>query len=147
MELCGIHLTAILQEVHELSVHDMSLKIIILKLQPHLPGANELINGWLNLQQAPHGWPMLASWNVSIVSTQGSVSENTQPVTDDAKRRVKIVDKLGFKLRMVWLKSYWQIFAYLGNCPSAFWYSTMEKISFRMFQEILCADMDYHKGS
>ena len=42
MEFCGIHLTTILQAAHEISVHGMSLKIIILKLWPHLPEANEL---------------------------------------------------------------------------------------------------------
>ena len=33
--------TAILQAAHEISVHGMNLKITILKLRPHLPGANE----------------------------------------------------------------------------------------------------------
>ena len=42
MEFCGIHLTTILQAAHVISVQDISLKIIILKLWPHLPGANEL---------------------------------------------------------------------------------------------------------
>ena len=42
MEFCGIHFTIILQAAYEISVHGMSLKIIIFKLRPHLPGANEL---------------------------------------------------------------------------------------------------------
>ena len=50
MEFCGIHLTTILQAAHEISVHGMSLKIMILKLQPHLPGANELIDEYSFLE-------------------------------------------------------------------------------------------------
>ena len=42
MEFCGIHLKTILQAVYEISVYDISFEIIILKLRPHLPGANEL---------------------------------------------------------------------------------------------------------
>ena len=41
MEFCNIHLT-ILQEAHEISIHHLSLRIIIRNLLPHLPGANEL---------------------------------------------------------------------------------------------------------
>ena len=38
----GIHLKAISQEMLKISVFDMSLKMSNLRLQPHLPGANEL---------------------------------------------------------------------------------------------------------
>ena len=40
VEFCGMHLTTILLTV---AIHEMSSKIIFLKLQPHVPGANELI--------------------------------------------------------------------------------------------------------
>ena len=42
MEFCGIHQT-ILQEAHEILIHDMSLRITIRKLLPYLPRVNELI--------------------------------------------------------------------------------------------------------
>ena len=42
MAFRGIHLATILQAAHEILVHGLSLKIIILKLQPHLQGENEL---------------------------------------------------------------------------------------------------------
>ena len=38
-----VHPTTILQAAPEISDHGMSLKIIILKLQSHLPGASELM--------------------------------------------------------------------------------------------------------
>ena len=40
---CGIHLREISQEMLKTSILDMSLKMIDSKLQPHLPGAHELI--------------------------------------------------------------------------------------------------------
>ena len=47
VEFCGIHLTTILLVAFKASIHEMSSKIIFLKLQPHLPGANELtIDDW-----------------------------------------------------------------------------------------------------
>ena len=42
VEFCGIHLTTILLLALKVSIHEMSSKITFLKLQPHLPGANEL---------------------------------------------------------------------------------------------------------
>ena len=42
VEICGIHLTTILLVALKVSIHEMSWKIIFLKLQPHLTGANEL---------------------------------------------------------------------------------------------------------
>ena len=42
MRSCGIHLRAISQERLKISMLDISLKIINLILQPHLPGNNEL---------------------------------------------------------------------------------------------------------
>ena len=56
MEFYGIHLTTILQAAHEISLHDMSLKITILKLRPHLPGANELTSALEDNIIAPHYW-------------------------------------------------------------------------------------------
>ena len=40
---CGIHQRAIYQETLKISILDMNFKIINLRLQPYLPGANELI--------------------------------------------------------------------------------------------------------
>ena len=40
---CGIHLRLITDEMLKISLLDVSLKIIDLKLQPHLPGASEFI--------------------------------------------------------------------------------------------------------
>ena len=42
-EVCGIHLRAITQWVLKLLLGMMSLKKLLVKLLPHLPGANELI--------------------------------------------------------------------------------------------------------
>ena len=42
MRCCGIHLRAILHRVPKLLFHTMNLKIILLKLLPHPPKANEL---------------------------------------------------------------------------------------------------------
>ena len=39
---CGIHLRVILHEILKISIIDKSLKINILRLQVHLPGADEL---------------------------------------------------------------------------------------------------------
>ena len=61
MEFCGIHLTTILQAAHEISVHGMSLKIKILKLWPHLAGANELKS-----QQTPLSAPLHVSYGDNI---------------------------------------------------------------------------------
>ena len=48
VEFCGIHLTTILLvALINVSNHEMSSKIIFLKLQPHLPGPDELISPWL----------------------------------------------------------------------------------------------------
>ena len=38
-----IHLGTISQEMLEISILDVSLKIVIVRLQLHLPGANELM--------------------------------------------------------------------------------------------------------
>ena len=45
MWFCGIHLRATSQWVPKLLVCIMSMKIMLLKLLPHLPGANELREG------------------------------------------------------------------------------------------------------
>ena len=42
MRSCGFHLRAILQEMPQVCILDLSLKITNLRLQLHLPGANEL---------------------------------------------------------------------------------------------------------
>ena len=45
---CGVHLKAILHEVLMKLLHDLYSKIILLKLLPHLPEANELTHwGWV----------------------------------------------------------------------------------------------------
>ena len=44
---CGINPRPISQEVFKMTVHKMSLKNTLVKLLPHLPGANELIPGGL----------------------------------------------------------------------------------------------------
>ena len=67
MEFCGIHLATILQAVHEISLHGMSLKITILKLQPHPPGANELIL-LCTIKCIVMAWPNL-SWCYVVIST------------------------------------------------------------------------------
>ena len=41
---CGIHMRVILQEMLKISIFDMRLKITNFRLQPPLPGANELIS-------------------------------------------------------------------------------------------------------
>ena len=49
LQLCGIHRKAMSKELY-ISILDMSLKIIKLRLQPYLPGANESNNGkWVLL--------------------------------------------------------------------------------------------------
>ena len=45
MRFCGIHLRAISEEILKISILNMSLNITNLKLQPHLPGTNELNTG------------------------------------------------------------------------------------------------------
>ena len=42
MWLCGTYPTLILWDVLKISIHKTNLKIILLKVLPHLPGANEL---------------------------------------------------------------------------------------------------------
>ena len=42
MKSCGIHLTAMLQEMLKISILDISLKISYLRLQLHLPEVSEL---------------------------------------------------------------------------------------------------------
>ena len=39
---CGIHMTTISHSFLKISIHDISLKNTYLKVQPHLPGANDL---------------------------------------------------------------------------------------------------------
>ena len=61
MEFYGIHLTTILQAAHGISVHGMSLKFIILKLWPHIPGANEL-----NVWNPDHIWNPKKAFHISL---------------------------------------------------------------------------------
>ena len=43
---CGIYMRAVSREVLRISIHQISLKMVYVKLLPHLPGANELrLNG------------------------------------------------------------------------------------------------------
>ena len=42
MRFCGINLRSISQSVSKLQFYEISLKILLLKLCPHLPGASEL---------------------------------------------------------------------------------------------------------
>ena len=41
-EFCGIHITRILQEAFNISIHEMILKITLYELLSHLPEVNEL---------------------------------------------------------------------------------------------------------
>ena len=56
MRSFGIGLMTISQEMVNISIIDVSLKITNLKIQSHLPWANESILFWL-LSQVPGEWP------------------------------------------------------------------------------------------
>ena len=58
MRSCNIHLKAISLEMLKISILDMSLKITYLRLQPHLPRANELTGSMSHTQ-----------WNLSITQS------------------------------------------------------------------------------
>ena len=62
---CGIHLRAVSHEMLKISTLDVSLKIINLRLHPHLQVANEL--NWLLWFQVRKIWPLF---------TKGSQSHN-----------------------------------------------------------------------
>ena len=48
--LCGIHLWAISQEMPTILIRSIRLEIIILRLLPHFPVANELNNHMVNIK-------------------------------------------------------------------------------------------------
>ena len=52
----GIHLMAISIELLKIFIFDIYLKITELRLQPHIPGANELIRGECIIQQPPRNY-------------------------------------------------------------------------------------------
>ena len=65
----GIHLRAILQEIPQPSVTEMSLKITYLKFCSNLPGANEL--NWKRKPQSPITW---SSDNAILVRSMSFLS-------------------------------------------------------------------------
>ena len=69
VEFCGIHLTTILLVALKVSIPEMGSKIIFLKLQPHLPGANELTARFLfsqcSLDAAANGSTSSAAVNIT----------------------------------------------------------------------------------
>ena len=71
VEFSGIHVTTILLVALKVSIHEMSWKIISLKSQPHLPGANEL--GKMSLKLSSAGYQISLKrdprWNISNHNT------------------------------------------------------------------------------
>ena len=75
MKSCGIHITVISQEMLEISLLDMPLKITYLRLQAYLPGVNELatksITWWIRYAHSEVPTRKLNSPNCFVARVAG----------------------------------------------------------------------------
>ena len=85
ISICDIHLRAISQWVL-FCITMMSLKIVLIKLLPHLPGTNELMGkvGGLGVVYEGHKHPSqsLVLWNIQYRHISGLVQERRNSIAD-----------------------------------------------------------------
>ena len=94
MRSCGIHLTAISQEMHKISILDMTLKMTNWRLQQHLPEANKLMISTMLLHCISELQHTLHSMGAKNAHLDPSIADKGLPVLEPGVRRFRRATKL-----------------------------------------------------